>query len=81
MKNGRFNGKKLAWPLLAWLMLVAPFAGVAVSCGILTEKQRAEESVEDKPTTDEPQAGADLEHPSLGGKNAPVLMIEYADYQ
>ena len=27
------------------------------------------------------EAGADLGNPSLGDENAPVLMVEYADYQ
>ncbi len=88
-KNGRFKGKRRAsWPLLVGLALVALLA--AISCGGAAGEQRAEEPVEDEPQTPvdraqvetkEPQAGADLGHPSLGQKNAPVLMIEYADYQ
>ncbi|HZY56947.1 MAG TPA: hypothetical protein VFE09_04005 [Rubrobacteraceae bacterium] len=88
-KNGRFKGKKRAsWPLLVGLALVTLLA--AVSCGGAAGEQRAEEPVEDEPQTPvdraqvetkEPQAGADLGHPSLGQKNAPVLTIEYADYQ
>ncbi|MDQ3999429.1 MAG: DsbA family protein [Actinomycetota bacterium] len=42
-----------------------------------------QESAEDEPQAgeDEEQAGADLEHPSLGSEDAPVVLIEYADYQ
>jgi hypothetical protein len=55
-------------------MLVALLA--AVSCGGPAGEQRAED-----PVGDEPQGGADLGHPSLGDENAPVVLIEYADYQ
>ncbi len=87
VKNGRFKGKVPAWPLLVGLVLVTLLA--AVSCGGQAGKQRGE-PVEDEPQTpvdraqvetEEPQAGAYLGHPSLGQKNAPVLMIEYSDYQ
>ena len=82
-ENGQPNGKRPAWPLLAGLALVALLAGVAaVSCSSpAQEQQRAEEPVGDELKTEESQARADPEHPSLGEKNAPVLMIEYADYQ
>jgi hypothetical protein len=86
-KNGRFKGKKrTSWPLLVGLVLVTL---LAVSCGGAAREQRGE-PVEDEPQTpvdraqvetEEPQAGADLGHPSLGERNAPVLMIEYSDYQ
>jgi hypothetical protein len=88
-KNGRFKGKKRAsWSLLVGLALVALLA--AVSCGGAAGEQRAEEPGGDEPQTpvdraqvetEEPQPGADLGHPSLGERNAPVLMIEYSDYQ
>ena len=80
--NGRPNGEGSAWLLLAGLALVTLLAGVAaVSCSGPVQEQRAEEPVGDKLKTEEPQARANLEHPSLGERNAPVLMIEYADYQ
>lgn len=54
-----------------------------VSCGGAAGEQRAEE-----PTEEETQAGSggeqatvDLEHPSMGDENAPVVLTEYADYQ
>ncbi len=70
---------------------------VVVSCGSATEEQQAEDPAEDESRaeveksqveteepqveTEEPQARADLENPSLGSESAPVVMIEYADYQ
>ena len=87
-KKERFKGKnRVSWSLLVGLALVTLLA--AVSCGSVAGEQRGE-PVEDDPQvpvdraqveTEEPQAGADLGHPSLGERNAPVLMIEYADYQ
>ena len=76
------NRERSTWLLLAGLALVTLLAGVAaVSCSSPVQEQRAEEPVGDELKTEEPQARANLEHPSLGEKNSPVLMIEYADYQ
>ena len=90
-ENERFNKKKPTWALLVGLALVALLAGVAtVSCGGAVGKQSAEESPEagtqatvEKTQTgaQEAQARAELRHPSLGEKDAPVLMIEHSDYQ
>ena len=88
--NGRFKGVWPARPLLAGLALFALLVLVAVSCGGTAGEQRANEPVEDKPQaeaektqsgTDEEQAAADLENPSSGSESAPVVMIEYADFQ
>ena len=65
-----------AWWLFASLVLFALLVFGASSCGGTAREQSGEESAED-----EPQAGADLEHPSLGSEDAPVVLIEYADYQ
>ena len=54
---------------------------VAISCGSPGAEQRAEEPAADKPPGGEEQAAVDLEHPSLGNAGAPVVIIEYADYQ
>ncbi len=71
-----------AWWLFASLVLFALLVFGASSCGTARE-QSAEEGAEDEPQSggDEEQAGADLEHPSLGSEDAPVVLIEYADYQ
>jgi protein-disulfide isomerase len=68
--------KRSTWLLLAGLALIALLAAV-VSCGITSGKQRGAQD----PAGDEPQAGADLEHPSLGNETAPVVLVEYGDYQ
>ena len=84
-KNGptvgeRFGVERPAWLLFPRLALVALLVGVAaISCGGATGEQRAQDSQD--PTRNEPQAAADLGHPSLGEKDAPVVMIEYGDYQ
>jgi len=87
-ENGRVGGKMSAWSFLAGLALVALFA---VSCGSVTGGQSAKEPAEDEPRAEveraqaekkeEPQAETDLENPSLGNEDAPVLVIEYADFQ
>ena len=66
-----FNGKRTTWLPFAGLALLALLIGAfAVSCGGTGAEQPAE-----------PQASADLDHPSLGNENAPVVLTEYADYQ
>ena len=62
--------------LFASLVLFALIVFGASSCGSAASEQSVEEGAED-----EPQAGAALEHPSLGSEDAPVVLIEYADYQ
>ncbi len=64
----RFDGKKMIWlPFALLTLLVGAFA---VSCGGTGTEQPAE-----------PQASVDLDRPSLGDANAPVVLTEYADYQ
>lgn len=87
-ETGHAKETRATWPLLAGLVLSVLLA--AVSCGGATGEQRVAEPVEDESRaeveksqveTEETQASADLEHPSLGSESAPVVMIEYADYQ
>ncbi len=68
--DGRLQSRRPAWLLLALFALLVG----AISCGGSAVEQRTEDA-------DEEQAGVDLEHPSLGSVDAPVVMIEYADYQ
>ena len=69
--------------LFASLVLFALIVFGASSCGSAASEQSVEEGAEDEPQAgeDEEQAGAALEHPSLGSEDAPVVLIEYADYQ
>jgi protein-disulfide isomerase len=48
----------------------------AVSCAGTAKEERTED-----PAGNGPHAGTDLDHPSLGDEDAPVALIEYADYQ
>ncbi len=66
------------WLLRAGLVLLAIFA---VSCGGSNAEQRSEAPSENESAGSEEQAAVDLEHPSLGDEDAPVVLTEYADYQ
>jgi protein-disulfide isomerase len=56
--------------------LLALFIGAfAISCGGTAAEQGAE------PRDGEERASVELDHPSLGDENAPVVLTEYADYQ
>ncbi len=66
-----------AWPLLAGLLAgLALLVLAAVSCGGTAGEQGAEPQA-----GGQEQASVDLDHPSLGDENAPVVLTEYADYQ
>jgi protein-disulfide isomerase len=86
-ESGRSKETRATWPLLAGLVLTILLA--AVSCGGVAGEQRAKENAEDEQAsvdrsqaeTEKPQAGVALGHPSLGDKDAPVVITEYADYQ
>lgn len=63
---------------------VALLASVAVIFAGGTFGQGSEQGSKDTEAPGEaegPQAGADLEHPSLGDEDAPVVMVEYGDFQ
>ena len=84
------KGKERGWILLVGLTLTVLLAGVcAVSCGGALGQRRGEEvagggtdaTEETQSGAEAGQAGADLEHPSKGQQNAPVLIIEHSDYQ
>ncbi len=84
--RGRHYGESPAWLTLAVLSLFGLLILAAVSCGGAGE-QRAEEPTEDETQSgsgagsDGEQAAVDLDHPSLGDANAPVVLTEYADFQ
>ena len=86
-ETGRSKETRATWPLLAGLVLTILLA--AASCGGVAGEQRTKENAKDEQAsversqaeTEEPQAGVALGHPSLGDKDAPVVITEYADYQ
>ena len=92
MVEGRSKRRRAVRPLLASLGLVALLAIIPACGGGGAGSQRAEE----EPAKEEAQATVqksevaseetgeadmDLRNPSLGDEDAPVVMIEYADYQ
>jgi hypothetical protein len=78
-QNGHTEGKRLATSLLVGLALVALFA---VSCVSATEEQRQDPVGGGSWVgSEEAQAEADVWHPALGNENAPVFLVEYADFQ
>ena len=79
-------GAKRAWALfvgLPLIILIAAVAAVAFSCG----KERASQAgsgqaSDEKGSAEQPsRVERELGHPALGEAGAPVVMIEYGDYQ
>ena len=67
--------------LLACLGLVALLVFIS-ACGGGAGSQRAEEKpLKEVASAETREAGAHLGSPSLGDEDAPVLMVEYADFQ
>jgi len=81
------------WPLFVGLPLMVAVAVAAVlfsggersqSSGQEQPRQSAEEEQPAKPGGEREEAsqgGAGLGHPALGDADAPVVMIEYGDFQ
>jgi len=79
-ENGHFKENRPALLLLAGLALFTVLA--AVSCGGTVGEQQRAGGPATQASAEKPQeAGAGLGHPSLGDEDAPVVLIEYADYQ
>lgn len=80
MREKKSVRERRAYSLLAGLALLAI---ATASCGGTAGEQRAEESAgeESQAGSGGEQAAVDLDHPSLGDENAPVVLTEYADYQ
>jgi protein-disulfide isomerase len=76
--TGHSKRRTRLWLLRAGLALLAL---AAVSCGGPSAEQRAEDPAGNEPAGGEERAAVDLEHPSLGDEDAPVVLTEYADYQ
>jgi len=80
------GGEGRAWPLLFWLPLIAAVVAASLLSGCAAQSSQ--------PSGQEPQAGqeeqtaeqasqrdAELGHPELGDSGAPVVMVEYGDFQ
>jgi len=73
----RFDGKSTTQLPFAGLALLALLIGTfAVSCGGTVSEQGAEPR-----DGSEKWAAVELDHPTLGDENAPVVLTAYADYQ
>jgi hypothetical protein len=73
-----------AWPLLVGLPLILAVAVAAVLFSGSGERSRpAGQEQAPQPAREEKPArgGAELGHPALGSEDAPVVMIEYGDFQ
>ena len=89
MNKNPGGGARRLWPLFVGLPLILAVAVAAV----LLSGERSQPTGQGQPPPSEgrqagsggeeraPQGGAELGHPSLGRKDAPVVMIEYGDFQ
>lgn len=78
----RKRAKKSIWPLVIGLAVVAALAGAAVVfLGGGPEGQSSSEPAARPSGDGASDGGAEPGPPSLGDENAPVVMVEYADFQ
>jgi hypothetical protein len=81
------GGAKRLWPLFVGLPLIIAIAGSAVLLSGERSQpagQQPQSAEEERPSAggeEASQDGAELGHPSLGDADAPVVMIEYGDFQ
>jgi protein-disulfide isomerase len=83
------GGAKRLWPLFVGLPLILAIAVAAVLFAggerPPAQGQQPRAAQEERPSGGEQerasQGGAELGHPSLGSADAPVVMIEYGDFQ
>jgi hypothetical protein len=85
-KKNPSRSARRAWPLLVGLTLILAVALAAVLLSGERQRSTVEEqqpSPEQRPAEGEQatQSHAPLGHPSLGDSGAPVVMIEYGDFQ
>jgi hypothetical protein len=75
-KNSGGDAKRL-WPLFVGLPLILAVAVAAV----LLSGGRSQPPGQEEQGRQVRSGGAELGHPSLGSESAPVVMIEYGDFQ
>ena len=69
----RFDGKGMApLPFVGFALLALLIGAFAVSCG---------GTAAERDSPDEQRASVELDRPTLGDENAPVVLTEYANYQ
>jgi hypothetical protein len=90
MNKNSGGGAKRLWPLFVGLPLII---AVALAAVLLSgersqpagQEQPPQPAEEEQPPGDRreeaAQNGAELGHPALGSTDAPVVMIEYGDFQ
>jgi protein-disulfide isomerase len=72
MLHERFDGKGMApLPFVGFTLLALLIGAFAVSCGGTAAERAGPEE----------RASVELDRPTLGDENAPVVLTEYADYQ
>ena len=81
MVEERFKRRRAVRSLLASLGLVALLVFISACGGAGSQRAEKEPSKEVASAETQEEAGADLGNPSLGDEDAPVVMVEYADYQ
>jgi hypothetical protein len=71
--NNIVGGAKRVWPLLLWLPLITAVVAASLLSGCGAQSSQ--------PSGQKPQRDAKLGHPELGDSGAPVVMVEYGDFQ
>jgi hypothetical protein len=72
LHDERFDGKGMApLPFVGFALLALLIGAFAVSCGGTAAERAGPEE----------RASVELDRPTLGDENAPVVLTEYADYQ
>ena len=82
--NGNIvGGAKRVWQfLLCWLPLAAAVVTASLLSGCAAQSPRPSGEQTSKPGREEASQGdAELGHPALGHPGAPVVMVEYGDFQ
>jgi uncharacterized protein YceK len=84
------EGLRRAWPLLFWLPLAVALVAASLLSGCGSSRPSAQEALQhaenqsaasDGDREQASRGGSELGHPVLGDPGAPVLMVEYGDFQ
>jgi protein-disulfide isomerase len=85
------EGTRRGWPLLFWLPLIAVALAASLLSGCAAQSSRPSGQEPRQSAEEDQNAGSggeeeegprsELGHPALGDADAPVVMVEYADFQ